>query len=378
MARGCAIKRGNVWYAYYREPAENGEKPKQKWVRIGRCDVKRDHPDYANRSMVEAYLDETSTSIRQGTYINLPDMLFSEFAETFLKAHKARVKESTIVKYQTHLNYKIVPYFKGRTLKSIKPLDVEKFMMGLMDGGMSPNNAKKYLTSLKTVLKRACELGYLVKSPAEHIKPPRTTRAEMDYLSPAEIELLVAGTGKKYKTLIMCAAYTGMRQTELLGLQWDDIDFAGGYIHVRPNKLRGLKSEAAKRKIPMIPKLKSALQAHQLEQAVNQSSNPNNLVFPNANGNLLNRSNLDGRVLRPALALAGLRRVRWHDLRHSYATALLSSGEPLRYVSKLLGHADAAITLRVYSHVLPETELDAHERHQAIFTPSKALEKTAF
>lgn len=382
MARGAAILRGNVWYAYYREPAERTEdgkkKQKQKWVRMGRNDVKKGHPDYCTKKMVEAYLDEISISITQGTYISLPDITFKEFAESFIKAHRTRVKTSTITKYETHLNYKLIPFFKNRTLKSIKPLDVEKFMTSLIDGGMTPNNAKKYLVSLKTVLKRACELGYLVKSPAEYIKPPRTTKTEMDYLSPSEIQLLIENTNKHYRALIMCTAYTGARQGEILGLLWDDIDFASGYIYIRPNEIRDLKSAAANRKIPMMPELKKALQAHQLKQMVEQSKNPKNLVFTNTAGNIINPANLNSRVLKAALKLAGLRSIRFHDLRHSFATALLTNGEPLRYVSKLLGHADAAITLRTYTHVLPETEHNAHERFSAIFNPSEVLEKVAF
>ena len=374
MARGTPVLKGNVWYAVYRVPADDGKKCKQKWARIGRNDVKKGHPDYATKKMVEAYLDEISISITQGTYVNLPDIRFSEFAKSFIEAHAARVRESTLCKYKTHLDYRIIPFFKHRTLKGIKPLDVEKFLTGLIAEGMSPNNAKKYLATLKMVLRRAVELGYLMKSPAEFIKPPRTTKTEMNYLSPPEIQLLIEDTNEHYRTLIMSAAYTGARQGELLGLQWDDIDFNSGYIYIRPNGIRDLKSAAANRKIPMIPELKKALQAHQLKQMVEQSKNPKNLVFTNTVGNIINPSNLDSRVLKPALTLAGLRSVRFHDLRHSYATALLSSGEPLRYVSKLLGHSDASITLKVYSHVLPETEVDAHERHARIFAPSKALE----
>ena len=122
----------------------------------------------------------------------------------------------------------------------------------------------------------------------------------------------------------------------------------------------------------MIPALKEALEQHRLRQSFEIEKNPENLVFCNNKGKPMSPWNIEVRVFRPALALAGLRHVRWHDLIHSYATALLLSRKPLRYASRLLGHADASITLRVYSHVLPETEVDAHERHQAIFKAPKA------
>lgn len=358
MARGSIRKRGDNYYVIYRHAVETDEGVtyKQKWKRIG--PKKRD---------AERYLEEVLPQITNGTYQDLPDVTLKEFATTFIEAHATRVRENTLRKYKTHLNHKILPFFAGRTLKSIKPLDVEKFLTSLINEGMSPNNAKKYLMTLKMIFKRACELGYLVKSPAEYIKPPRTTKTEMNYLSPTEIQSLISNVKEKYRALVMLACYTGLRQAEAFYLQWGDIDFANGYVHVRPNKLREVKSAAAVRKVPMIPELAEALQQHQLRQAVTVNENPHDLVFCGTKGNAWDPWNIEVRVFRPALALAGLRRVRWHDLRHSYATALLSSGEPLRYVSRLLGHADASVTLRVYSHILPETEVDAHRRHRAIF-----------
>ncbi|MHB8841972.1 MAG: tyrosine-type recombinase/integrase [Candidatus Aquicultor sp.] len=386
MAKGTVVVRANgknlskdskdrkgVIYAVYEEPREDDEKRKQKWERLGRNDVKKGHPEYFTISMAEAYLNEQLNNINQGTYTSMPDVGFKDFCNDFLKAHASRVKPSTLTVYQIHANNKLIPFFGNRKLKSIKPLDIERLLTSLLDEGKTPINTKKYLVTLKLILKRACELGYLVKSPAEYIKPPRTTKTEMAYLSPSELRLLIKNTDERYRALIMFAAFTGARQGEILGLQWDDIDFNSSYVYIHPNEIRDLKSAAANRKIPMAAELKEALQAHQLKQMVDLKSNPKNLVFTNTAGNSINPSNLDKRVLKPALTLARLRSIRFHDLRHSFATALLTNGEPLRYVSKLLGHADAAITLRTYTHVLPETEHNAHERFSTIFTPTKPL-----
>jgi integrase len=141
-------------------------------------------------------------------------------------------------------------------------------------------------------------------------------------------------------------------------------------LGVRENELRGLKTEQSDRKVPLEPELIEELKIHKLNQIqdLKEGQNPHRLVFTSEIGTPINPSNIDRRILSPALTLAGLKKVRWHDLRHSYATALISAGEPLAYVSKKLGHANPAITLKVYAHVLPETEENEHERLKEIFS----------
>lgn len=376
MARGSVRKRyDHVWYAIYDDP----DSGKQKWERIGRDDVPKGHHDYANKAMAEAHLNEVMVSIDKGSYVCLPDLKFDEFAKKFLEVHADQVKQSTLTKYKTHLNYKIIPYFKSYRLKSIRPYHIQEFLQSLKEEDMTPINRKKYLVTLKLVLNKACDLGYIAYSPAQKIKAPKIkTKPKFNYLSPAEMNLLIKHTDGKHRVLIMFACRTGLRQNEQLFVLWDDIDFNGGYVYVRENDLRGLKSESSERKVPLEPELLEALNVHKLKQmeTLKAGQNPDNLVFTSSTGTALNPSNLDRRILTPALTMAGLRKVRWHDLRHSYATALLSSGEPIAYVSKKLGHADPSITLKVYTHVLPETEEDEHQRHGEIFKGAEISSKT--
>ena len=359
MARGSIRKRGSTWTAIYYVDG------KQKWK-----------GGFKRRMDAEAFLDEVNGQMRDGTYMDMPDISFEEFAEQFLSGHKARVRASTLEKYRTHCRLQLIPYFGKYTLKSIRPLDIERFLARLNDSGLGATTQKGYLITLKMLLRKACELGYLTKSPAEFTKPPRVVRVEMQVLDPEQIALLIKHTDERYKVLMMAACYTGLRQAELLGLCWDCVDFNCGLIYVkrtqRDGKFSEVKTDSSLRSVPMPPALIQALKEHQIRQLVELPQNEHNLVFTTTAGTPLNHSNLIKRVLMPALARAGLSAVRWHDLRHSYASILLSSGEPIKYVSSLLGHSTANVTLGTYSHVMPATKADADERIGSIFTPETA------
>ncbi len=352
-------KKGNSYYVRFYDPTTG----KQKEVPAGK--KKGD----ANRLRIEI-----EGRIANSTYVSLPDISFKKYAEDhFLKNHARHVRESTLKQYKSHLTYRIIPYFESYMLKAVKKGDIESFLNHLADKTVSPNTSKKYLTTLKLVLKTAIADGYLVKNPAEHVRSPRIVKAEMNVLSPSEIELLIDNTDERHKTLVMLACYTGLRQSEAIYLRWEDIEFTSSRLFVRKTELYEPKTQTSLRAIPIPHELLEALKTHQLKQSVELDKNPYNLVFTNREGNPINPSNLDNRVLKPALRRSGLRSVRWHDLRHSYASALLAAGEPIKFVSSLLGHADASITLKVYSHVLPETEVNAHIRIQNVFKTTKPV-----
>lgn len=319
----------------------------------------------------ERFKAEIEQQLHSGTYQELPDITLDAFAEQFLKAKSARVREKTLASYKGHLSRRIIPYFTGHKLKSLRPVDIENFLAYLLEQDIAPATAAKYLRTLKTVLKWAVQWGYLVKNPAEFVPMPRIPKKEMDYLTPSEIERLIAATDERYRCLIMTACYTGLRQGEILGLQWGDIDFVNKRIYVRrtwqESRFYEPKSRHSRRAVAIPDTLVQELKIHQARQAVELATNACNLVFPSEKGTPLDRHNLLSRILWPALKLAGLRRIRFHDLRHSYAAALISSGKNIKWVQKQLGHSSIMVTMDTYGHLLPDTEKNAAARLEAIF-----------
>lgn len=283
----------------------------------------------------------------------------------------------TLAGYRQHLDLRITPYFGTWKLRSLTTEDVEGFKAHLAEQGVSAATAGKYLLTLKMLLKTAVVWGYLQANPAEYVKRPRHTRPEMSILTPRELERLIQATDARYRCLMMCAAYTGMRQGELLALQWPDVEFASNRIFVCRTLQRGNfyepKSASSRRNVSIPAPLVEALKEHQLRQAVELEQNELELVFPNDNGEPLSASTVIHRVFEPALKRAELRRVRFHDLRHSFASALVSSGQNIKWIQKQLGHSSIQITMDVYSHLLPEVERDAPAKIEAALIPLKEL-----
>ncbi len=254
---------------------------------------------------------------------------------------------------------------------------VEAFKASLM-GGISAATVGKHLRTLKMVLKMAVVWKYLRENPAAYVKPPRHVKPEPDFLEAAEIQALIQATDPGYRCLMATACFTGLRQGELLGLMWDDIDFASGRIYVRRSLQDGVlmepKSAHSRRPVDIPPLLIQMLKEHQAFQAATLESNELNLVFPNQAGRPMDRSNLQVRIFEPALRRAGLRKVRFHDLRHSYASLLINDGANIKYVQRQLGHASCMITLDTYSHLIREAGREAIGKLDSLLSTQPAQE----
>jgi integrase len=190
---------------------------------------------------------------------------------------------------------------------------------------------------------------------AEAVTPPRTARREIAPLTSEQVRaLLDAARGDKLEALYVLAVTTGMRQGELLGLQWKDVDLDGGTLKVNRSVYEGVasppKTRAGRRTI-RLPKLAvAALKRHRMNAARMRMSE---WVFTTANGKTIGHQNLRNRSWKPLLKSAGLpRSVRFHDLRHTAASIMLGQNVPLPVVSCVLGHANPNITATLYSHML--------------------------
>ena len=189
---------------------------------------------------------------------------------------------------------------------------------------------------------------------AEAVDPPMVPKKDVTPLSPEHARaFLEAARGDRLKALYVLAVHTGMRQGELLALRWEDVDLDAGVLRVR-----GTKTARSRRTVKLSQTTLDALTCHLTRQLseidrAGDSWHENGLVFATEIGTPLNRHNLAQRSFRPLLERAGLSRVRFHDLRHTCATILLSKGVHAKFVQEFLGHSTIAITLDTCSHVPP-------------------------
>ena len=165
---------------------------------------------------------------------------------------------------------------------------------------------------------------------------------------------------------------TGARQGELIALRWKNIDLDRGIVRIERsyNKLNGEsdpKTRSGKRSIIISDELLKILGDHR--DAVGGS--PSDLVFSNGAGNHINHQNMMTREFYPALKRAKLPHVRFHDLRHTYATILITMGENIKFIQKQLGHASLTITMDTYGHLLPEASNDFGKRFDTFIFSGK-------
>ena len=353
MAKGSVVQRSGSWYAVYRDGGT------QKWEQAG-----------SSKRIAEKLLAKRMNQINAGTYQEFEKILFEEYSAKWLSDYaKVSVKTSTYISYESTVRLHLNPRFGRQFLHRISSADIQKFVSEkITKDKVAPKSVVNFLIPLKEMFKHAVVWGYIKRDPSLYVKRPRVELEEMDFFTPEEIRLFLNNVNSNYYTLFLTAVMTGMRRGELLALQWGDIDWNSNQISVRRSIYRGEfinpKSKNSYRRIMMSPILHHALEQHRLlgKRSVRE------LVFSNGNGLPIDPDNLVKREFHSALDRAGLRRIRFHDLRHSYASLLISQGENIKFIQSQLGHASAKTTLDRYGHLMPNLENDAARR----------LDKTVF
>jgi integrase len=254
------------------------------------------------------------------------------------------------------------------------------------------NRSVQYLHSiLNQALEHAVDLELLDRNPCAKIKPPRDKKTKRHHrrLYVLSVEQLVAflGFARDHTdyALIYVAAYTGARQSELLGLTWGKIDWAAPAINIHAAlhlseqtgefSLGPVKNATSHRAVAVTQDVLAVLKDHKARlEAAGFACGDNSLVFPNKSGGFINRKNLSGRFSNLA-ARAGHEGFTFHGLRHTHATLLLESGEYINAVSERLGHANVDTTLRIYGHVLPQKPSQVASRFSALLTTDPGAQK---
>lgn len=281
----------------------------------------------------------------RGKKDKLPAKRFDAFADEYLKQwSKLHKRESSYIRDQTSIK-QLNPVFGRKYLNEITRRDVEGYISARSAAGRAPATVNRELCCLKNMLRKAVDWGYLKENPAWGIKQMKENPPEFAFLTFDEIDRLIEATSGRLKTFFTLAVHTGMRLGELLKLEWRDVDFnkgEQGFITVRDAK------NHETRHVPMNSVVRTAL--HKYPQRIVNGKRCVH-VFTNDDGTPY-RSVKDGFVT--ALKLAGIERhVRFHDLRHTFASHLVMKGVDIRTVAKLMGHKDIKMTMR-YAHLAPD------------------------
>ena len=296
------------------------------------------------------------------------------FAETFLQRIQQTRKLSTHEGYQQTLTRNIKPMLGKLDLHAVTREKVKALAMAGLEKGQSPKTVQNTIRCLSSLFSHAVEDGLLIVNPA--LKPGKflpkiSKRRGINPLTRAEVATLL-NTAKahasRYYPVLLCAARTGLRMGELLALRWEDLDFRERFIQVSRNythwNLTTPKSGESRR-VDMSLELTQVLKDLKLERQIDAGASGTGVppwVFCNENGGLLHPNNIRDRIFYGLLKKAGLRQVRFHDLRHSYASLLLQQGESPVYVKEQLGHSSIQITVDCYGHLIPGGNKQAVDR----------------
>jgi integrase len=285
-----------------------------------------------------------------------------DFLQLWLTSSKPTVRLNTWTRYEQYVRVHIVPRIGRVALARLEPEHLEG-MYGDIAQIRAPRTVHHVHTVMHTALGWGVERRRVARNVADLVRGPKVPRREMLTFSLEEaMRFTEAIRGDRFEALYLVAITTGMREDELLSLRWRNVDLSAGRFHLQVTK------SPKGREVALIEPAVAALAEHRRRQLAERLRvvrwHDNDLVFPNRVGNKENTSNLRLRDYYPLLRRAGLPRIRFHDLRHSAATLLMGLDVNAKVVADLLGHADASITLDIYSHVQPPIHREAIERLQ--------------
>jgi len=296
------------------------------------------------------------------------NLTVGEYLNSWLKGSvRGSVRQSTFDRYEIAVRVHIKPALGRVKLKKLSPAHVAGFYQDRLAAGSAPASVNKLHVTLRKALDQAVKWHMVPRNVAEAVKAPRPAPPEMRTLSAEETRKLIeVARGDKLGALYMLAVHTGMRQGELLALKWQDVDLENAKLSVMRTLtmnngqilLGELKTKKSRRTIRLTYAAIQALHEHlarQLEgmERLGDAYRDEGLIFASQVGTPINPTNLRRRSFAALLRRANLPKIRFHDLRHTCATLLLSRNVHPKYVQELLGHANIAITLDTYSHVIP-------------------------
>lgn len=356
----------------------NGEgtvcrRPDGRWeARITLRDGRRRSLYGRTRAAVADKLDVARRARRAGLGVVDDRMQLGTYLEQWLESVRGPVREKSWIRYEQIVRLQVRPAIGRITLARLQPHHIEQLYANALAGGLSARSVRCVHAVLRHALGVAEQRGLMVRNVAKLVKPPRLAQFDGVTLSEPEVRtLLGAIADHRLEALYVLAVTTGMRQGELLGLRWREVDLDSSALRVRRTlqrvggefRLEEPKTARSRRQIQLTRVAIAALRrrrTRQLEErvAVGKAWREGDLVFSDQAGGPLVASSVT-KAFQRILSAAGLPRVRFHDLRHTAATLALGRGVHPKIVSEMLGHSSIAVTLDLYSHVTPMMQSEA-------------------
>ena len=285
-----------------------------------------------------------------------------EWLEGSVKPH---CKQSTYEEYKRAIDVHLVPAFGSQIFGSLTRKDITRFVSAYVEKGKSQSTIRNYLVPLKAAYFQAIEDGMVTVNPVARVsrlfRGMGEQRTRLSPLTREEVQGLLTTAQDRFPVLyplLLCAVRAGLRQGELIGLQWGDVDFRGHFIEVQRAVVRRRVTTTKNhriRRVDMSPQLLATLQrlkeTRQLE-AMAQGQEIAEWVFLSPQCARWDDANLKRAWVR-CLEASGLRRIRFHDMRHSFVSLLIDQGAHPKYIQEQVGYGGIQMTMDTYGHLFP-------------------------
>lgn len=360
-------KQHGVFYVYVRRGSE-------------RCNFKGGTEQKANR-----YADEIRKELRLGQFQfpkrnKLGSPTVKDYWACFLREYvEISCRPASQKSYKNSFGKHIIPEIGSRQLHELTHGTSRRLARALAEKKLSKDSIRIVFANLSAMLNFAIKDGIITKNVAAMVsdlyKEAPTRHEDIEPLTAEEVPVFLTSAAQwspQYFCLFLCAIHTGMREGEVAGLQWSDIDWNGKFAAVRrkvyDGKVGELKTKRSKRRVDLSDLLIAELKKHRAKLQRDFGDLPE-WVFPNQFGAPLDMHNVVARHFYRALDKAEIRRIRFHDLRHTFASLLLQQGESLKYVADQLGHSSIRITADTYGHLIPGANRQAVNKLPGIEGP---------
>ena len=376
------IKNGK-YYAVLNLKVNGKRKP--KWIPLGLPERgnKREAESMLSHLIVEyessgegkfyPTFSENGELVTEAPKVDESEVLFADYVQSWLKMIRPTVSAATYNSYRSMVDARIDRYFRelGVTLGALTPSQLQTFYQTILDDGNTTNTVIHYHAVLHRALKNAVKKDVIDRNPADRVDKPRKNRYQASHYTREEmLRLFSVIEGDPLEPAIRIAAYYGLRRSEVLGLKWDAINFKDKTISIRHkvvelteggrSVLQGedaLKTKSSVRTLPLLPVIEDLLRREKQRQETYRG------LFRGAYcKDYLDYVCVDqmGRLLRPnyvtehfawIIQKYGLRKIRFHDLRHTAASLLLANGVPMKQIQIWLGHSTFSTTADIYAHL---------------------------
>lgn len=302
-------------------------------------------------------------------------VLFTDFLRDWLRLSKSRVEPTTYASYEMVITRRIIPYFEPLhyTLQDMEqhPKYIQDFYQSVLDSGRSANTVIHYHANIRKCLQHAFQIGLIRSNPADRVERPRKEKFKTEVYNAEELEhLFQAIQGDPAEFGVIMAAFYGLRRSEIVGLKWDAIDFENKTIRIQhtvvTTKVDGAVTEVARdktktksscRTLPLVPACEEMLLRMRKEQELHRKvcgqsycTDYLDYIYVNPVGKRI-RPDFLSQHFPDFLVKHGMKRIRFHDLRHSCASLLYANGVSLKEIQEWLGHSDIGTTSNIYTHL---------------------------